>query len=229
MNISSQGYLCNLLKKPLLHTAFHMSLSHSFSSQECVSNTSELVWRLTGWCSEMDLPAGAGIALNVRILWLLLLKRQKAISLPAIHRCCLLQTSHFWKTQGKVEEYVQICLEEPQVGTASCAELLLQWRAAHPMTSFIPKFHRGLNRQKQLWGDVEIRGEHYLSLGPKGSEWRLLLSDGSAWLMRDELSDVPYLRRERAWRGGGGARAAAVRRAALIRFYIWAQDNKTTI
>lgn len=36
MNISSQGYLCNLLQKPLLHTAFHMSCSHCFLSQECV-------------------------------------------------------------------------------------------------------------------------------------------------------------------------------------------------
>lgn len=69
MNISSQGYLCNLLQKPLLYTAFHTSCSHSFSSQGCVSNTSELVWRLTGWCSEMGLPAGAGLALNVRILF----------------------------------------------------------------------------------------------------------------------------------------------------------------
>lgn len=177
----------------------------------------------------MDLPAGAGIALNVRILWFLLLKRQKAISLPAIHRCCLLQTSQFWKTLGKVEEYVQICLEEPQVGTASCAELLLRWRAAHPMTSFFPKFHRGLNRQKQLWGDVvSIRGEHY-SLVPQAVSEGCCCLTAAAWLMRDELSDVPYLRRERAWRGGGSTRAAAVGRAALIRFYIWARDNKTTI
>lgn len=100
-------------------------------------------------------------------------------------------------------------------------------REAHPVTSFFPKFHRGLNRQKWSWGDLE----NYLSVGPKArvTEGCCCLT-APAWLMRDELSDVPYFRREGLCQGSiAAARVTAVRRAALIRFYIWARDNKTTI
>lgn len=147
LNVSSQGYLCNL-RKPLLHTAFHTSCSHSLSFQEYLYNTSEMVWRLTGLCSEMGLPAGAGLALNVnKSLLLLLFRRWKAwrvfllpislllLSLPAIHRWHLLGISPVWESSGKVEEHVQVCLEEPQVGsklTSATSTERLPWHQFLP-------------------------------------------------------------------------------------------------
>lgn len=134
-------------------------------------------------------------------LWLLLLKRQTAISLPSICRFYLLQTSQSWGTLGKVEEYVQVCLEEPQV------DIKLHWekqqREAHPLTSSFPKFHWGLNRQKWVWGDEENWWwALFISWSQRQSEWRLL--QAAAWLMRAELSDVPYFQGKDCVRLSGG-------------------------
>ena len=118
--------------------------------------------------------------------------------------------------------------------TASWAELVWH-REAYAGTSFFPKCSL---RLKQAKIGARRLGEFVVSIivsfGPKpGVTEGCYHLTAPAWLIWDELSDMAYF-----WRKGlcqrkasalGGVRVATVRQAALIRLYIWAGDNKTTI
>lgn len=128
-------------------------------------------------------------------LWFLLLKRQKAISLPSIHGFYLLQTSQSWETLGKVEELRAGLLGRAtggqQVELSFCDRETLTPRPV-PSLNFTEVW-TGKNGSGEMW---RIGGEHYLSFGPQGRVTEGCCCLTPAWLMRDELSDVPYFRRE---------------------------------
>lgn len=174
----------------------------------------------------MDLPAGTGAALNIRILFGFSCLKDRS-NLPAIHPWVLFITNiSILRNTGKSGRVTCRFAWKSHRWTASWAELLWQ-RDAHPATSSFPKFHRGLNRQKWIWGDVENWWwALFIFWSPRQSDWRLLLSDSC-------LADARWAVRRALLPKGGMVSALALRlsvgRAALIRFYIWAGDNKTTV
>lgn len=151
-----------------------------------------MVWRLTGLCSEMGLPAGAGLTLNVsKSLLLLLLRRWKAwqvVLLPIFLACCfpcqpsmvvfIRNVPNLWELLGKVEveEHMQVYLEGSQMDSKLSSLLRQKSSTLAPVSSLNVCW--GWNRQKLELGGSEFSERYFIFWSQTQNDWRLLLSDG---------------------------------------------------